>query len=174
MPLIYVTGVSGSGKSTVMAELKRRGYNAYDVDMDGVAAFYHIKSGRKIGQAEASVRTPEWRKHHAWQMSRETVEDLAKQAKNNLVFLCGAAANDEDMYDLFDTIIALSLNADTLEQRLLSRTGSEYGVRKDERQSALEWHKTADKDYLNVGAVLVKSDRPINEVVDEIIEIATR
>lgn len=174
MPLIYVTGVSGSGKSTVMNELKRRGYKAYDVDTGGIAAFYHNESGKKVGHAEAWIRTPEWRKHHSWQMSREIVEGLAEQAKTELVFLCGASANDEDMHDLFDQIIALSLSAKTLEQRLLSRTGSEYGVREDERWSALEWHKTADQDYLDMGAVLVESDGSIAEEVDEIIKISTR
>jgi dephospho-CoA kinase len=35
MGLIYVTGISGSGKSTVRAELRARGFFAHDVDEDG-------------------------------------------------------------------------------------------------------------------------------------------
>ncbi|WP_405057154.1 hypothetical protein OG474_31015 [Kribbella sp. NBC_01505] len=34
MPLFYVAGASGSGKSTVCAELVRRGHPSYDVDAD--------------------------------------------------------------------------------------------------------------------------------------------
>ena len=32
MTLIYITGVAGVGKTTVLNELKRRGYEAYDAD----------------------------------------------------------------------------------------------------------------------------------------------
>lgn len=44
MPLIYITGVSGTGKSTVWAELKNRGIEAYDVDEDGLARWQNNKT----------------------------------------------------------------------------------------------------------------------------------
>jgi hypothetical protein len=35
MPLCYVTGLSGTGKSAARAELRARGYRALGVDEDG-------------------------------------------------------------------------------------------------------------------------------------------
>jgi dephospho-CoA kinase len=36
MPLIYITGPTGSGKSTICSELKAEGYETYDIDSEGV------------------------------------------------------------------------------------------------------------------------------------------
>jgi dephospho-CoA kinase len=40
MALIYITGASGAGKSTVRTELQRRGYPAYDSDEDRLARWF--------------------------------------------------------------------------------------------------------------------------------------
>jgi uridine kinase len=37
MPLVYVTGISGSGKSAVLQELRQRAHKAVGVDEDGYA-----------------------------------------------------------------------------------------------------------------------------------------
>ena len=46
MPLYYVTGVSGTGKSSVLRELRTRGYHARGVDEDGYADWINRISGR--------------------------------------------------------------------------------------------------------------------------------
>ena len=35
MPIVLVTGMSGAGKSTVLAELERRGHRVVDTDVPG-------------------------------------------------------------------------------------------------------------------------------------------
>jgi dephospho-CoA kinase len=37
MALIFITGISGAGKSTIAKELSRRGYEVYDTDEDGLS-----------------------------------------------------------------------------------------------------------------------------------------
>ena len=46
MALYYVTGLSGSGKSSVLRELRARGYHARGVDEDGFADWINRISGR--------------------------------------------------------------------------------------------------------------------------------
>jgi len=119
MPLIYITGVSGSGKSAVRVELVKRGYKAFDTDEDRIAAFYNNETGGIVDKPKnAQDRSPEWYAHHTWKMSRQGVERLALQGKDNPVFLCGGASNDEEVWDLFSRIVALIIDEATLKKEL--------------------------------------------------------
>lgn len=96
MSLIYVTGISGSGKSEVRKELLKRGFEAYGTDEDGIAAYYNNETGKIENEnaSDPSYRTPEWRSKHTWKVKRGKVEELAAKAKDKSVFLCGVVAND--------------------------------------------------------------------------------
>lgn len=62
MSLIYVTGIPGSGKTTVRNELRRRGYQAFGTDEDQLAFFYNNQTGKPLKQSvPAAIRTPEKR-----------------------------------------------------------------------------------------------------------------
>lgn len=174
MALIFVTGISGSGKSSVRKELGRRGFTVYGTDEDDIAAFYHNATGTKIGHAEASLRTEEWRAHHSWKMPRELIEKIASEAVDKLVFLCGVTSNDDEVWDLFDQAIALVVDDETLEDRLANRTNNDYGKSEHERRDVLRWQKSAADDYRKLGATLIDSTRPIETVVDDILAAAKR
>jgi hypothetical protein len=45
MSLIYVTGLSGTGKSAILGELRARGYRARGVDEDGYADWINRVTG---------------------------------------------------------------------------------------------------------------------------------
>lgn len=174
MPLIYVTGVPGAGKSSVREELLRRGYKAYGGVEDDIAAFYNNETGERVeGWVEAKDRTTEWKAKHAWKITHETAEELKEQAKNELIFLCAVTRNDvSELWDLFDKVIALTIDEATLKQRLASRTNNDIGKTPDELQDILKHQQTASEDYKKLGATLVEASRPIDEVVDEIIGVA--
>jgi len=171
MPLIYVTGVSGSGKSAVRTELMKRGYKAFGTDEDGIATFYNNETGKMIDNpTNAQGRSPEWYAHHTWKMCRQRVERLALQGKDNPVFLCGGAANDEEVWDLFSQIVALIIDEATLKKRITTRTTNDMGKLPHEYASILEWQKRAEAYYQRINAVLVDATQGIEAVVDEIVE----
>lgn len=172
MPLIYITGTPGTGKSAVCAELRRRGYTAYDTDKDSIAFFYHNDTGEAITeQVPSAERTPEWRKQHTFKAKRETIEELRKEAADKTVFLCGVTANDaEELWDLFDKVFALVITDEQmLRERIANREEDGYGKNEHEFAALLAWQKTAAEDYKKLGATLVDASRPLSEVVDEIV-----
>ena len=111
MSLVYVTGISGAGKSAVCDELQRRGHEAHDTDRDGNAVWVDRETGAvaatNVGRIE---RTPEWSDRHEWRMVAERVEEVAARAKDRLVFLCGATANEPEVWHLFSASISLAVD----------------------------------------------------------------
>jgi broad-specificity NMP kinase len=167
---IYVTGISGSGKSAVCTELERRGYRAFQ--SDDLARFYNNHTGEPLTEyLSAEHRTDEWRAQHTWKLQRDVVEALRKESGGELTFLCGTAANDADeLWDLFDRVFALTLDEATLRHRITTRTHNDYGKNPGEFASLLEWQKTAADDYTKLGATLVDATQPLKNVVDTILE----
>ncbi len=174
MPLIYITGIPGSGKSTARQELLRRGYVAYGGAEDTIAAFYDNQTGRRLeGWVEAKDRTPEWKAKYTWKIARETIEQLKKRAEDKTIFLCAVARNDVDeLWDLFDTVIALTIDEETLQHRLATRANNDVGKTPDELQHILEQQKLARQRYERLGAAIVDGTQPIEKVVDEIVVIS--
>lgn len=172
MPLIYITGISGSGKSSVCKELKQRGYEAYDTDNDGIAFFYHNDTDEPVTEKiTPEDRTPEWRSKHTWKAKREDVEQLAAKADGETVFLCGVTSNDADeLWDLFDKVFALHIDESSLKHRIMHRTSNDFGKNPHEFADLLRWQQTAEADYKKLGATLVDATRPLDRVVDEIVD----
>lgn len=172
MPLLYITGISGSGKSAVLQELKHRGYTAYGIDEDRIAKFYNNQTGEPFLESiTPEDRTPEWRSKHTWKAKRQDIEKLAAEAKDKPVFLCGVTSNDADeLWDLFHHVFALTLDETTLKHRIQTRTTNDFGKNQHEFQTLLEWQRTAAEDYKKLGATLVDATKPLKEVVDEIVK----
>lgn len=61
MPLIYITGTPGSGKSTIRQSLINRGFIAYGGAEDNIAGFFDENGDPLSGWVSAEMRTPEWR-----------------------------------------------------------------------------------------------------------------
>lgn len=174
MALIYITDISGSGKTTVRNELQRRGYTAYGTDEDDLAHFYNNETGELIKHhVTADDRTREWRSHHTWKVERAAVEKLRNEAKDKPVFLCGVVSNDaSELWDLFEKVFALTINEEVLRHRITSRTNNDHGKNPHEFEELLNWQKTAQKDYEKLGAITIDATKPVQEVVDEILHSA--
>ena len=167
--LIYITGIGGSGKSTIRSELEKRGYEAHDVD-DGFAGFFHVNTGKKSMSSTMAERTPEWRKQHRWIFMEKPLEKLQKRAQKKLIFLCGVTWDDMNYWDMFKKVFALVLDNETLKHRLKTRTTNDWGKLPHEFEETLYWNKTAKEDYKKLGAEIIDATKPVNQVVDEILK----
>lgn len=123
MPLYFVTGISGSGKSTVCEYLKLPDYEAYATDEDGLASWFDNVTGEEYVQRTTSAeRTPEFGQRYSWKMPRTRAAQLAADAVDRSIFLCGAVANEIEVWDLFAAVIALDIDTETLHKRLAAST----------------------------------------------------
>jgi dephospho-CoA kinase len=170
MALVFITGISGAGKSTVRDALKSRGYEAHDTDEDGITSWRHKETNEPTHRpTKLEDRTNDFYAQHDWKMSRERIELLAEQAKDKPVFLCGATSNNNEMRDLFDKVVCLTLDEATLKERLANRTTNDFGKSPDELANILSWHKSSEDEYRSSGAVMIDATRPIHAVVEDIL-----
>lgn len=169
MSLIYVTGVSGSGKSTLCDELVRRGHDAHDSDREGNASFVSRLTGEHVTAPSLEGRTAEFVAEFEWRFIRAAVERLAARAADRTVFFLGTAANECEVWDLFDVIIYLAIDEPTLRQRIAMRTDNDFGKSDDELRRCVEWLAEANADYAKYGATYVDATQPLHAVVDDIL-----
>ncbi len=168
MPLVWVTGNSGTGKSTVCGMLRARGHVAFDADDDGFSRWMDRDNGEVVTDPPDPV--PEgWLDRHAWVIVRERVEALAEESRSRVAFLCGSVENEADVRDLFDLIVCLVIDDDTLRHRLATRTTNTFGRHPEELAAALMWNPRLQPIYERRGATIVDASEPLAEVVERVI-----
>jgi hypothetical protein len=101
MALVWVTGISGSGKSSICEVLRVQGQLAVDADWEGYSHWVHRVTGEVILDPPYPP-PPGWLDQFAWRMDVERVRSLAAAADSGVTFLCGSAENEAEVWLYFD------------------------------------------------------------------------
>ena len=169
MTLIFITGTSGAGKSTVREELSRRGARAYDTDEDEVAQWTDKLTGEVTPLSADAHRTPEFLARNDWKADPERVRQLVQEAERHMVFLCGFIGNEEEVWHFFDKVFLLSIDDATMQHRLLTRTAHDFGKKPHEMELLLAWNAAINEHYLSRGAIVIDGTMAPPLVADEIL-----
>jgi shikimate kinase len=148
---VLLTGMSGTGKSSVVRELSARGYKAADTD-DGWCE--PLPDGRQ-----------QWRE--------DAVEQLLDTEDADVLFVAGCEENQVRFHPRFDHIVLLSAPLETLLERLATRTENPYGKAPEERRRFLEDVETVEPLLRQVATAEIRTTAPLDEVVTTILEIVT-
>ncbi|MGN6168116.1 MAG: AAA family ATPase [Solirubrobacteraceae bacterium] len=117
MRKVLVTGMSGTGKSTVLAELRRLGFQAVDTDEPGWTEWSDREGG------------------FVWREDR--ILKLLARKVGPPFFVSGTVTNQGKFYPRFDAIVLLSAPAEILLQRIERRTTNPYGKTPEQRELVL-------------------------------------
>lgn len=147
---VLVTGMSGVGKSTALAELARRGFTTVDTDH---GLWTHIDDGE-----------PLWRE--------PLIHSLLDGPRRTPLFVQGTVANQGRFYHRFDAIVLLTAPIEVIFDRLHTRTNNPFGKTDAERRQIAD-------DIANVEPLLrqaatheINTNRPPTEVVNRLLDIA--
>jgi shikimate kinase len=109
--------MSGSGKSTVLAELARLGYETVEIDVEPWSEWSDEAGG------------------YVWNEARVT--ELLGGERETTLFVSGTVSNQGRFYDRFDAVVLLRAPADVILERIGSRTTNPFGKAAEERATIL-------------------------------------
>ena len=173
MSLIYITGPTGAGKTTVRNELCDRGYNVYDTD-EGINAHINSETGKESRYPDPEHVTAKWLSQHRYSMSPDKIKQLAGSSQGKLLFLCGAAYNDLELSNYFDKIVCLIVDKSTAQLRIETRITNNFGKAPSEMAAIMGWHDNVIAKYREAGARIVDTSHlSIGETTDLVLKIAS-
>src|SRR5688572_21911250 len=130
---VLLTGMSGTGKSTLICELGARGYKAVDVDAEEWSEWVSVP-----GDADPVRAGQDW----VWREDR--VHHLLLTEDADVLFVSGCASNQGKFRAQFDHVVLLSAPARVLVERLASRTTNSYGKQPEELARVLRLQQTVE------------------------------
>ena len=143
--------MSGTGKSTALLELERRGFQAVDTD---------------------EPPWSEWREEVGGYVWREDlIAKLLSRESGPTLYLSGTVSNQGRFYSQFDAVVLLSAPADVLLRRIESRTTNDYGKTIEERRLILS-HLAEVEPLLRASCTHeIDATQAVGDVVARLVEI---
>lgn len=166
---ILITGVSGTGKSTICKELSSLGYESYDIeDIDGMFEMFH--KGTKNVFEDYNNSKPEDIKNAEWLCDVNKLKLLLESQKSETAFYCGIASNMNEIFSLFDKVIVLQPDSKVLNETLKNREGTEdIGNTQEGRDVVLGWKDWWEEEMRKKGAILINANKSPKEISEDIL-----
>lgn len=171
--LVWVTGLSGTGKSSVAARLRELGHWSIDADDGGVSGWRSRATGEIVPSPSTGHRPADWLDHYGWSIDVPRVEELHRRADSRLVFLCGAVENEAEVLAFADVVVCLVADAETLRRRLAARRTNDFGKALGDIDAVMSWLGSYEDHHAELGAVMVDATQPLAHVVDEVLAAAS-
>jgi dephospho-CoA kinase len=152
---VLVTGMSGTGKSTVLAELARRGHRVVDTDDEGWSD---------------EVPTPGGGVEQLWREDR--IRALLDGHREGALFLAGCVRNQGRFRDRFDAVVLLSVPEDVLLDRIATRDTNAFGKRAAERARILADLHAMEPLLRRSADAEIDTRLSVNDVADRLEEIS--
>jgi dephospho-CoA kinase len=156
VPVILVTGMSGTGKSAVLAELARRGHRVVDTD--------YGSWGEDVALPDAPGSERRWRE--------DRIEALLDGHSQGTLFVSGCVSNQGRFYPRFEAVVLLSAPLDVILERVMRRETNDYGKTDAQRDEIAHYVATVEP-LLRAGATAeIDARKPLDEVANELESIA--
>ncbi|GAB2596227.1 AAA family ATPase [Kribbella endophytica] len=153
MARILVTGMSGTGKSTVLQVLAAKGHATVDTDSDEWCEWVIDAQGDRD-----------------WIWRAEAIDKLLDQHED--LFVAGCRSNQGEFYSRFDKVVLLSAPAEVMLERIDRRSDNPYGKSAEERALVLE-HLQVVEPLLRASADLeIDTSAPLQDVVERLEDLA--
>ena len=144
---ILITGMSGVGKTTILEELRRRGYMTVDTDYGGWELPDHRWDERRMAQLLASHRE---------------------------VVVSGTVENQGAFYDRFEHVVLLTAPLQVILERVSARTNNPYGATQADRHEIAGYVETVEPLLRRGATDELDGQRPISDLADRVEELLIR
>ena len=169
MKRVLLTGMSGTGKSTVIGALAARGYKAVDADTNAWSEWVPTP-GEDDPFASAADLDSVWQDHD-WVWREDRIQHLLSTEDADVLFVGGTASNQGKFHAQFDHIVLLSAPPSVLVERLASRTNNAYGKDPYELARVLEHVEIVEPLLRRAASVEVDTSAPLDQVLEAILDV---
>src|SRR5215470_5886675 len=147
---VLVTGMAGTGKSSLLHELAARGYRTADTDYGG---YFQTIDGEIL-----------WREDRVSMLLSSAPDELP-----GVLFVQGTTRNQVLFYPRFHHIVLLSAPPEILAERLTTRTTNPYGKDPAELAEVLGYQRTVEPLLRAAASLEVVTTIPITQVADIVL-----
>lgn len=169
---ILITGIAGSGKTTIAAELKKRGYNSINMDAEeGLCAWVNIATG-KPDKNFVRNSANDWDGKYDWLWNDKKLKQLISESKDT--YFCGSSGNQTDYYKLFDKCFLLEMDEQLLRDRVSKKKdGDDYGKKPGELEAILSYMDAYQTTANANGLIVIDAHKSVSEIIDIIVGMTT-
>lgn len=142
-----ISGLPGTGKTSVCRELQRRGLNAIDADK---AFGFQTNDG--------------------WIWKGEKLSEALDDTTRDTLFICGSASNRDEYIHRFTKVFILYVDNETLKSRLTNRTNNNFGKDPAILARQLKLNEGIKEYSTKRRRSIIDATQPITTIVDEILD----
>ncbi|MET1033042.1 MAG: AAA family ATPase [Candidatus Saccharimonadales bacterium] len=165
---VFITAVSGSGKSTVCKALTELGYEAYDIE--GIPGLFSLVDedtdqviSREVGDLKEGLNAD-------WICNIKKLETIIANQKSEVAFYCGGTSRTEELMAVFDYTIVLQVSDETTRARLSTRSAGEFGSTEAARDWVMSWKHRVEADWLAAGGISIDAEPEPSKVAQSIVD----
>ena len=155
---VLVTGMSGTGKSSVLTELARRGHQVIDTDYGDWAEEVTSTDGSGLEQV--------WRE--------DRMSALLAKDRTGALFVAGCVSNQSKFYDRFDVVVLLSAPVAVLLGRIATRTTNSFGKDPAEQERILQDLDAVEPLLRATATIEIATNQSVPNVADAVEAAARR
>ncbi len=155
MSRILVTGMSGTGKSSVLRLLGERGHRVVDTDTDEWSRWVTLPDGSAD-----------------WIWREDAIQALLTGHRNGHLFVAGCKTNQGRLYPLFDQVALLTAPADVMLARIAARDTNPYGKHPRERGLILQHLAEVEPRLRASATAVIDASAPLTQVADRLEALA--
>jgi adenylate kinase family enzyme len=150
---VLVTGMSGTGKSTALAELARRGFEVVETDGPPWSEWSDTAGG------------------YVWR--EELVSDLLARPRETTLYVSGTVSNQGRLYAQFDAVALLAAPEEVILRRIASRTDNAFGKTAEQRRRIINDLAEVEPRLRATCTHEIDASKPVAEVVADLIAIGS-
>jgi dephospho-CoA kinase len=161
-----VIGVAGTGKSFIVKEMRRRGFNA--VDADEALATFVDEEGKEVDYDPKGGAS--WWASHFYVLKRRELESLLR--RNDPVYLFGNVGGQpgrknglSDIAHLFDRVCYLKAPEAVIKRRLASRGDNPFGKNPEELELTMMHEARLAREAKKRKFEIVDATLPIDDII---------